>query len=322
MRIALMIEGQEGVTWDEWVALARTCEDRGFDALFRSDHYNGLMGDETRDATDAWTLIAGLGAVTSTIRLGTLVSPVTFRHPSVLAKMVATADQISGGRVELGIGAGWNDREHEAYGLPFPELRTRFELLEEQTEIIHRQWTEEVVTFEGQHYHLDAVRALPRPAQDHPPLILGGRAGPRAAALAARFADEYNSVGVGPAELPERLTRLDVACEEADRDPTDLRRSVMTGCIMGSSTDELHARTAAVMERMGEDGDPATFLSDRSARWIVGTPDQVRDRLGRLGELGIDRVMLQHLVHTDLDMVALIADELIADVADRGPSTA
>lgn len=311
MRIALMIEGQEGVSWDQWVALAEACEQHGYDALFRSDHYRGLMGDDMRDATDAWATIAALGAVTSTLRLGTLVSPVTFRHPSVLAKMVATADHVTGGRVELGLGAAWNAPEHEAYGLPFPDLTTRFELLQEQTEIIHRQWTEDVVTFSGAHYRLDALRALPRPVQDPPPLILGGRAGPRAAALAARFADEYNSVGVGPAELPERLARLDAACEEAGRDPADLRRSVMTGCVIGATAEELKVRGAAVMARMGEDGDPAAFLEDRASRWIVGTPEQVRDRLGRLEELGIARVMLQHLVHTDLEMVALIGDELV-----------
>lgn len=311
MRVGLMIEGQEGVTWEQWLALARACEQHGFDALFRSDHYNGLFGDESRDATDAWTLIAALGAVTSTLRLGTLVSPVTFRHPSVLAKAVATADRISGGRVELGMGAGWNEREHAAYGLPFPELSTRFELLEEQVEIVHRQWTEDVVSFAGSHYQLDAVRALPRPVQDPVPLLLGGRAGPRAAALAARFAGEYNFVSAGPAELPERLERLDRACEEAGRDPADLRRSVMTGCIVGATTEEVQTRAAAVMERLGRSGDPAGFLQEQAPRWVVGTPDQVRDRLGELEELGIERVMLQHLVHTDLDMVALLGDEFV-----------
>lgn len=310
MRLGLMIEGQEGVTWDQWVALARACEEHGLESLFRSDHYNGLMGDETRDATDAWTLIAALGAVTSTLRLGTLVSPVTFRHPSVLAKVVATADGISGGRVELGLGAGWNEREHAAYGLPFPELATRFELLEEQVEIIHRQWTEDVVTFTGTHYHLDAVRALPRPAQDPVPLLLGGRAGPRAAALAARFANEYNVVGSGPADLPDRMTRLDRACEDAGRDPKDLRRSVMTGCIVGTTDQEVRSRATAVMERMGASGDPDGFLQEHADRWVVGTVEQARARLGELEALGIERVMLQHLAHTDLEMVALLGEEL------------
>jgi F420-dependent oxidoreductase-like protein len=310
MRIGLMIEGQEGVTWEQWRAIAEACERHGIGSLFRSDHYNGLMGDETRDATDAWSIISALGAVTSTLRLGTLVSPVTFRHPSVLAKMVATADQVSGGRVELGLGAGWNEREHEAYGFPFPDLATRFELLAEQAEIIRRQLTEETLSFSGKHYSLDDVRPLPRPVQSPPPLILGGNAGPRAAALAARFADEYNSIGAGPAELPERLSRLDAACEEVGRDPSTLARSVMTVGIVGSTEEEVQRRVGALMARVGADGDPAEFLRERSARWVAGTVEQVRDRLGELGELGIGRVMLQHLVHDDLEMVALIGEDL------------
>ncbi len=313
MRIALMIEGQEGVTWEQWVALARACEGHGIGSLFRSDHYSGLMGDESRDATDAWATISALSAVTSTVRLGTLVSPVTFRHPSVLAKMVATADRISGGRVELGLGAGWNEREHQAHGFEFPEVGTRFEMLEEQAEIIRLQLTEEVVSFSGEYYQLEEVRPLPRPVQDPLPLILGGQAGPRAASIAARFADEYNSIGAGPAELPERLARLDAACEDVGRDPATLRRSVMTVGIVGRTEDEVHARVRALMDKAGADGDPAAFLQERTARWVAGTVEQVRERLGQLAELGIDRVMLQHLVHEDLETVALIGEELVSD---------
>ena len=165
MRVCLMIEGQEGVTWDDWVALARATEESGLEGLFRSDHYAGLMGDETRGALDAWTTIAALGAVTERIRLGSLVSPVTFRHPSLLAKAVTTADHVSGGRVELGIGAGWNEREHAAYGFPFPELPERLERLEEQLELIVRQWTEDEVDFPGRHYRAEALSAHPRPLQ-------------------------------------------------------------------------------------------------------------------------------------------------------------
>jgi F420-dependent oxidoreductase-like protein len=311
VRIALMIEGQEGVSWDQWVALARAAEDGGFDALFRSDHYNGLMGDEGRDATDAWAVLSALGAITSRIRLGTLVSPVTFRHPSVLAKTAATADHVSGGRIELGMGAGWNDREHAAYGLPFPDLSTRFELLEEQVEIVRRSWTEDALTFAGTHYQLDAVHALPKPVQPGGWLLLGGQANPRAASLAARFADEYNVVGSQLADLPARRERLDAACVAIDRDPASLRWSLMTGCVVGRDDAEVARRGAAVLARLGQDGDPAAFLAERSDRWIVGTVEQARDRLGQLAELGLDRVMLQHLAHDDLAMVHLIADELI-----------
>ena len=160
-----MIEGQEGVSWEEWVALARAVEDSGLEGLFRSDHYAGLMGDETRGSLDAWTTLAALGALTERIRLGSMVSPVTFRHPSLLAKAVTTADHLSGGRVELGIGAGWNVREHEAYGFPFPELPERLEWLEEQVELILRQWTEDRVTFEGRHFRTQELSAYPKPVQ-------------------------------------------------------------------------------------------------------------------------------------------------------------
>ncbi len=316
MRLALMIEGQEGVTWDEWVALARAAEVGGFDALFRSDHYGGLLGDEARGATDAWAVVSALAAVTSSIRLGTLVSPVTFRHPSLLARMVATADTISGGRVELGMGAGWNEREHAAYGFPFPDLPTRYELLEEQVEIVVRSWTEEAVSFTGRHYQLDTAPALPKPVQTPPTLLLGGQANPRGAALAARFATEYNVVGSHVAELPARRARLDQACEALGRDPSSLRWSLMAGVVVGGDDAEVARRGAALMERLGEPGDPAVFLSARADRWIAGTVEQALDRLGTLASMGLHRVMLQHLVHDDLDMVQLVAEELLPAVAD------
>src|SRR5262245_1877230 len=189
MRFVLMIEGQEGGSWEEWVALARAAEDAGLDGLFRSDHYQSVFAQNRRGSLDAWATIAALGAVTERIRLGTMVSPATFRRPSVLARMVVTADHVSGGRVELGLGAGWNIREHESHGFPFPDLGERVEILEEQLEIVTRQWTtEEAFSFDGRHYRLEESRAEPKPLQQpRPPIILGGAAGPRVAGLAARF---------------------------------------------------------------------------------------------------------------------------------------
>ena len=209
-----MIEGQEGVSWDEWVALGRACEDAGLEGLFRSDHYAGLMGDEGRDALDAWTQIAALAALTERIRLGTLVSPVTFRHPSLLAKAVATADHVSGGRVELGIGAGWNVREHAAYGFAFPELPERLELLEEQLQLVVRQWTEDAVDVAGDHYRLQGLNALPKPVQrPRPPVIVGGAGKPRTTRLAARLADEYNTPFPTLEQVCERRANVLRACE-------------------------------------------------------------------------------------------------------------
>src|SRR5919108_4874755 len=165
MRVALMIEGQEGVTWEQWCALADACEEHGVDTLFRSDHYISQADELGNVAHDAWTTIAALAARTSTLRFGTLVSPATFRSPALLANSAATADHVSGGRIELGLGAGWMEREHEAFGFPFPEPRVRRQMLAEQLEIVHRLWTEERVTFHGSHYTLENAPGRPRPLQ-------------------------------------------------------------------------------------------------------------------------------------------------------------
>jgi F420-dependent oxidoreductase-like protein len=318
MEICLMIEGQEGVTWEQWLALARTCERLGFDGLFRSDHYLSFDRPEARGTLDAWTTLAGLAAVTERIRLGTMVSPATFRHPSVLAKSVVTADHISGGRVELGMGAGWFEREHEGFGFPFPSAAERFDVLAEQVEIVHRLWDrdEGEVSFEGAHYRLDAVEALPKGVQDpHPRLILGGGAGPRAAALAARWADEYDVVYVGPTETRAARGRLAGACEAIGRDPASLRLSLMTGAVIAVDRRQLAQRVAAVMEREGESGDVGDTIEAWREDRIVGTVDDVLARLTDYARAGVQRVLLQHLVHEDLEMLELIGAEIVPAAA-------
>src|SRR5947209_12046466 len=215
MDLCLMVEGQEGVSWDQWVSLARACEEHGLPAMFRSDHYLNLDGAHpARAALDAWGTLNALAAVTTTLRLGTLVSPATFRHPSSLAKLVVTADHVSNGRVELGLGAGWHEREHAAYGFPFPPTRTRMDILEEQLQIVLGGWTEPGFSFQGEHYRVSDLDAQPKPVQQpHPPLIIGGVAGPRSAALAARFADEYNTVFPTLDDVGRRRDALAQACE-------------------------------------------------------------------------------------------------------------
>ena len=309
-----MIEGQEGVSWEEWVALGRATEESGLEGLFRSDHYAGLMGDETRGSLDAWTQIAALGALTSRIRLGTLVSPITFRHPSLLAKAVATADHVSGGRVELGIGAGWNVREHEAYGFRFPELSERLERLEEQLELIERQWTESDVTHDGRHYRLDSLDALPKPVQQpRPPVIVGGSAKPRTAHLAARFADEYNTTFATSEQCRERRATVLGACAEAGREPIVF--SLMTGCVVAADRAELRDRIRRLMERMRVDGDPDEFVRERGDVMILGTVDEVVARLQELEEAGVERIFIQHLAHEDIAMVRLLGAEVAPAVA-------
>jgi F420-dependent oxidoreductase-like protein len=306
MDLCLMIEGQNGVTWEQWVALARACEEHGIGTLFRSDHELNLDGREERGSLDAWTTLAALGAVTTTLRLGTLVSPVTFRHPSLLAKAVTVADHVSGGRVELGLGAGWNEREHAAFGFRFPPVPERMELLAEQIEIVCGHWRDGVFSFRGTHYEIDALDAQPKPVQrPRPPLILGGNAGPRAAALAARFADEYNTAFATAEVARERRARIAAACEAAGREPIPF--SDMTTVLVGADRAELRDRARRLAEFMGEDAaDPDRWLAQAPESWIAGTVDEVAARLDELAAVGVTRVMCQHLLHDDLDAVELL----------------
>jgi F420-dependent oxidoreductase-like protein len=302
MRICLMIEGQEGVTWDEWVALARAAEDAGLEGLFRSDHYSAIIR-LVAGALDAWTTLAGLAALTERIRLGTMVSPSTFRHPSVLARMATTVDHISGGRVELGMGAGWYERDHTENGFPYLDTKGRFDLLAEQVEIVVRTWTEEGFDHDGERYALRSQAALPRPVQrPHPPLILGGAAKPRAASLAARFANEYDSGLASLDELRARRARLDAACEQIGRDPATLPLSLMATCVVGRDRAEYEDRLGRVRDLLG------SWQMGVEENWIAGTPDDVRQRFTELESAGVSRVFLQHLDHTDLDSVALMGE--------------
>jgi F420-dependent oxidoreductase-like protein len=316
MDVCLMIEGQEGVTWDQWLSLALACEEHGFEGLFRSDHYLSFDHPDERGAFDAWATLAALASITERIRLGTLVSPGGFRHPSELAKAVVTVDHASDGRVELGMGAGWFEREHRAFGFPFPSDAERMDVLTEQIEIVHRLWSEDEVDFDGRHYRLEACTALPRPLQEpHPPLIVGGSAGPRSVALAARWADEYNVVFVDPATARTYRERVEAACVAFGRDPSEVRFSVMTRLLVGADEHDLRRRAAALMERIDEDGDVDAFIEGMKPNMTAGTVDQVLERLGEFAGLGAERVMLQHLVHDDLETVALIGREIVPEAA-------
>jgi alkanesulfonate monooxygenase SsuD/methylene tetrahydromethanopterin reductase-like flavin-dependent oxidoreductase (luciferase family) len=299
-----MIEGQEGVTWEQWVALARTAEAAGIEALFRSDHYLGIgrkVG--TAGSLDAWTTLAGLAAITERIRLGTLVSPVTFRPAPLLAKSVVTVDHISDGRVELGIGAGWFEPEHDVYGFPFLTARERVALLSEQLDTIVRQWTED-------------ERAQPKPVQQpHPPLIVGGSGRVGTVEPAVRWADEYNTTGASPEVCRERREFLDRACERAGRDPATLPLSLMRTCIVGSDEADLREHVARYVEIYEPGTSVDDFLRSVEPGDLVGTVEQVADRLRTYERAGVTRVMLQHLVHEDLPMVEVIGRELRPAVA-------
>jgi F420-dependent oxidoreductase-like protein len=313
VQLCLMIEGQEDVSWPQWLALAEACEQHEIPTLFRSDHYMNLdLQHPERAALDAWGTTCALAAVTSKLRLGTMVSPATFRHPSELAKLVVTADHVSEGRIELGLGAGWHEREHAAYGFPFAPLRTRIDVLEEQLQIILGSWTTQPFSFDGQHYVLRDLIAQPKPVQrPHPPLIMGGSAGPRSASMAARFADEYNTPFPTLEQVVQHRAAISRACEEAGRKPIPF--SIMTAVLVGADEHELADRARRLAEKTG--GDAETILHDPPASWIVGTVDRATEQLLALRDAGVSRVMCQQLLHDDLDAVALLGGELAPTVA-------
>ncbi len=301
-----MIEGQEDVTWADWVALARACEAQGIGTLFRSDHYLSVQGHRARGSLDAWATICALAAVSTELRFGTLVSPATFRHPSQLAKVVASADHISGGRIELGMGTGWLESEHVAYGFPFPPLRERMERLEEQLQIVAGEWSEGPFSFEGRYYRLAGLDAMPKPVQrPRPPLLLGGMGGPRSIALGARLADEYNTVDRTATQCAAIAAQLERECERAGREPIPL--SLMTGWVVGADRAELLDRAERLAAWRHHDGDTESFLASLPDSWITGTVDQAAEQLAALEAAGVQRVMAQHLLHRDLDALALIA---------------
>jgi F420-dependent oxidoreductase-like protein len=302
MRVALMIEGQEGVTWEQWCALADACERHGIDTLFRSDHYISQANEDGNVAHDAWTTLAGLAARTTTLRLGTLVSPATFRLPGLLANAAATVDHISGGRVELGLGGGWMEREHRAYGLPFPETSTRLAMFAEQLEIIHRLWTEPRVDFHGAHYTLEDAPAQPKPLQQpHPPLLVGGSGTRGTADPAARFADEYNTPFASPDDFARIRANVRRACEATGR---TLRFSTMTTCLIGETRDDAMERARRLYGRIPRQASFDEWLDAYRKRSVIGSVDEVAEQVRRYE--GCDRVMCQHLLHDDLETVELI----------------
>ncbi len=316
MEICLMIEGQEDVTWEDWRAIAAACEEHGVGTLFRSDHYLSVDDRRERGSLDAWLTIAALAAITEELRLGTMVSPATFRHPAVLAKSVVTADHVSGGRVELGIGAGWWEREHEAYGFDLPQIGPRMDALEEQMEVIRRHWEEGPFNYQGRFYRAENLDALPKPVQQpRPPLILGGKGGPRSLRLAAALADEYNTVMSTAAEILDLRQRLDEACEAVDRDPATLPLSMMTGWLVGADRDDLRNRAARLSRWKGEGDSGADYLAGIRESTIAGTVPEAVEQLQALKEAGLTRLMGQHLLHRDLDAIELMGREVIPALA-------
>lgn len=306
LRVRVLLEPRHGASYDEILALARATEGAGFDAFFRSDHLMGVDPfDDSYRPTDCWTTLAGLARDTTRIRLGSLVTAATFRPPGLLAAIVATADVMSGGRVELGIGTGWYAREHAAFGLPFPATGERFDRLEEQLEIITGLWRAAAdgrgYAFDGVHHRVEDNRTPPRPAQrPHPPIIIGGAGPRRTPALAARFATEFNGALGG--DLRERFAVFDRACEAIGRDPATAGHSAVLPVACGATPDEARRRAAV----MGSD-----FIRDNA---VAGSPAAVTDALAGLAEAGADTVYLHIYDVHDLDHLALIGAEVLPHV--------
>jgi len=309
MELRIFTEPQQGATYDQILAVALAAEEGGFGAFFRSDHYL-KMGDVSGlpGPTDAWITLAALARDTSHIRLGTLLTAATFRYPGSLAIAVAQVDAMSGGRVELGLGAGWFEEEHTAYGIPFPSVGERFEKLDEQLSIITGLWATEVgatFDFSGEHYSLSNCPALPKPVQSpRPPIIIGGHGRKRTPRLAATFANEFNVPFASYDVCKAQYELVDGACASIGRDPRSITRSAALVVCCGTDKAEIERRAANI----GRD------VNELSENGLAGTPTQIVERIRTFGELGVSRLYLQVLDMDDLDHVGLIASEVLPAV--------
>ncbi|MGV9194326.1 LLM class F420-dependent oxidoreductase [Microbacterium sp. MC2] len=304
MEYTIFTEPQQGFSYDDQLAFAQTAERTGFDAFFRSDHYMRMgAGDPLPGPTDAWTTLAGLARETSRLRLGTLVSSATHRHPAVLAIQVAQVDAMSHGRVEFGLGTGWFEQEHRALGIPFPAQR--FGPFEEQLAIITGLWATpvgETFSFAGAHYTLVESPALPKPVQERMPVIVGGGGRHRTPRLAARYATEFN-LGFQPEDrIAAAFDRVRAACERIDRDPATLKLSVALPTLAGADDAELSRRAEAVGR---------TLAQARAGHDIVGRPEDIAEKVERLRALGVDRVHFQLMDLRDVDHVAFLGTEVL-----------
>ena len=309
MKLRIFIEPQQGATYEQQLRVAQRAEALGFDALFRSDHFLTMGGDGLPGPTDAWVTLGALARETTRIRLGTLVTSATFRLPGLLAVQVAEVDAMSGGRVELGLGAGWYDGEHRAYGVPFPALGERFERLEEQFAILTGMWTTplgEKFDFKGRHYTIEESPALPKPAQQpHPPLIVGGGGPSRTPRLAATYAAEFNLPFSSLAVTEEQFGRVRAACEQRDRDPETMRFSAAQVVCCGIGEAEFERRAANIgrnPDEMREHG-------------VAGTPEEVVASIRAFGDIGAETVYLQVLDLDDLDHLELLAKDVLPHVS-------
>ncbi len=304
MDVAIMIEGQDGLTWDKWQRIARTVEDAGFAGLYRSDHFTNPNGPYT-DSLEAWTSLMWLASHTARIEFGTLVSPVSFREPVMLARQALMIDDLSGGRLQFGVGAGWQEREHRSFGYDLLDTRQRLNRFEEALEVMTRLLrSDEPVTWEGEWYQLHDALLLPRPKRlGGPPVVIGGNGPQRTLPLTARFADEWNGVFVPAAKFAELNGRLDELIGEQGRDPVSVRRSLMTNVRFGRDDAEVNRRL---------NGQDRAAMRERGI--VVGTANEVVEQLGEYANVGVQRIMLQWLDLDDTDGIEALATAVLEQV--------
>ncbi len=317
MDLGVMIEGQEGLGWELWRRIVRATEDAGFESLWRSDHFHSLTGARDRDALETFISFVVAAEESERIRFGPLVASMTFRHPSLLARMAAQLDDLSGGRFVLGVGAGWNVGEHEAFGLPFPSLRERMDRLEEGIQVVLALLGDEPASFEGRYYRLHEAVCYPKPAQHPLPLLIGGRGERRTLQMAARYAQEWNFAGVDLDEYRRLAGVLAAHCEDAGRDASEIRHSQMAGFVVGRDEAEQRAhleRVAAQVPAFGGQPFEDTLALLEARGWLVGTPDAIVEQIGRCEEAGITRIMLQHHALTDFASLELIGARVLPQV--------
>ena len=307
--LGLMIEGQEGLTWDRWRRLARVAEDGGFESLFRSDHLTGLFGEPRRPSLDAWASLAWLATGTSRIRFGPMVSPLTFHHPALLAKRAAALAELSGGRLDLGIGAGWHEGEHRMFGVPFPPLKERLDRLECGARAIRALWQGKPVTLAQPYYPLVDAESYPLPPGGRVPLIIGARGERRTLKIAAAFADEWNTTRATFEEYAAKRAVLESHCAAVGRDPRGIARSLMIPVMIGRSETELRTRLTRAREIFPRI--PADEAGWRTAGFLYGTPDRVVADLKRWAGLGVQRAMLQMLDMDDTAAMELLARDVV-----------
>jgi len=301
MDIAIMIEGQDGLNWPRWQRIGRAVEELGFAGLYRSDHFTNA-GPPDKDSLELWLSLAWLASHTERIEFGPLVTPVSFRHPAFTARIGAQLDDLAGGRLTLGIGAGWQEREHTAFGFDLLPLAERMDRFEEGLEVMSRLLhSDGPVSYAGRYYQLHEAVLLPRPQRpDGPPILIGGNGPQRTLPLVARYADEWNAVYIPPARFVELNARLDGLLAEQGRAASAVRRSLMTGLFFGRDEAELRAKL---------EGRDAAALRERGV--IVGTPSEVQEQLDNLAQAGVQRVMLQWLALDDLEGLAALAEAVL-----------